>query len=47
MTKPLIRWICKALCAGLLALAPLCGCWVFECNVSVRYPQPTCPSKNV
>ena len=41
MTKPLIRWICKALCAGLLALALLCVFCFFYYNVPVHYPNPS------
>lgn len=41
MTKSLIRWICKALCAGLLALALLSAFCFFYYNVPVHYPNPS------
>ena len=41
MTKQILRWTGKALLAGLIALALLCGFCFFYYNVPVHYPNPS------
>ena len=41
MAKQILRWTGKALLAGLLALALLCGFCFFYYNVPVHYPNPS------
>ena len=41
MAKQILRWTGKALIAGLIALALLCGFCFFYYNVPVHYPNPS------
>lgn len=47
MTKQVLRRAGKALVAGLIALAILCGFCFFYCTVPVRCPDPSGATEHV